>query len=124
FLQGTRITIFDVDPAFNRVWDHARGEHVGLMERLRELLGANDLPGIALVLDGEEVNPLFSRRGGSKVRLPASWGPGTTATAKAYRRGPGDRRGAYYVRLGGLFQFKYPSQRNNLKADVVIDLTS
>jgi hypothetical protein len=49
---------------------------------------------------------MFSRRGGSKVGRRGSWGRGTTATVKAYRRPPGDRQGAYYVRLGGLFQFK------------------
>ena len=51
---------------------------------------------------------MFSRRGGSKVAIDGSWGRGTTGTVKAYRRPPGDRRGAYYLRLGGLFQFKTP----------------
>jgi hypothetical protein len=124
FLQGTRITIFDVDEDFDLVWDYARQEHVPLMDRLHELLGANDLRGITLVLNGVEVKPLFSRRGGSKVRLDGSWGPGTEAQVKAYRRPPGDRQGAYYVRLGGLFQFKESSQRGNLKADVVVDLST
>jgi len=124
FLQGTRITIFDVDEAFGQTWDYARQEYVGLLDRLRELLAANDLKGITLVLNGQEVRPMFSRRGGSRVSLAGSWGRGTEAAVKAYRRPPGDRQGAYYVRLGGLFQFKAPSQRGNLKADVVIDLTT
>lgn len=124
FLQGTRITIFDVADEYDHVWDYARQEHVGLADRLRELLAANDLPGIALVLDGEEIRPMFSRRGGSKVQVEGSWGRGADAAIKAYRRPPGDRQGAYYVRLGGLFQFKESARRGNLKADVVVDLTS
>ena len=122
YLQGTRITIFDVDKEFDSTWDYARQEGVGLVGRLRELLAANDLRGVELVLDGQTVGPMFSRRAGSKVKLEGSWGRGTTAAVKAYRRPPGDRRGAYYLRLGGLFQFKTPSQRGNLKADVVVDL--
>ena len=122
FLQGTRITIFDVAEEFDATWDYARQEAVSLADRLRELLAGNDLRGIDLVLDGEPVGPMFSRRAGSRVKLDGSWGPGTTAAVKAYRRPPGDRRGAYYLRLGGLFQFKTPSQRGNLKADVVVDL--
>jgi len=122
FLQGTRITIFDVAEDFDATWDYARQETVVLADRLRELLAANDLRGIELVLDGETIGPMFSRRAGSKVKLEGSWGRGTTATVKAYRRPPGDRRGAYYLRLGGLFQFRTPAQRGNLKADVVLDL--
>jgi len=124
FLQGTRITIFDVAEGFGMTWDYARQEHVGLLDRLRELLAANDLKGVSLTLNGTEVRPMFSRRGGSKVGVDGSWGRGTTAAIKAYRRPPGDRQGAYYVRLGGLFQFKTPSQRGNLKADVVVDLVT
>lgn len=101
FRQGTRITIFDVPEDFDHTWDYARQAHVPLLDRLRELLAANDLPDVTLVLDGEEVGPMFSRRGGSKVRVDGSWGRGTEATVKAYRRPPGDRQGAYYLRLGG-----------------------
>ena len=124
FLQGTRITIFDVATDFDEVWDYARQEYVPLLDRLRELLAANDLAGLTLTLNGEEIRPMFSRRGGSKVRVDGSWGRGAEATIKAYRRPPGDRQGAYYVRLGGLFQFKESARRGNLKADVVVDLTT
>ena len=120
--QGTLLSVFDVDPEFDRYWDRARGVYVGIEDRLRELLAANDLPGIRLLFNGQEVKPMFSRRGGSRVSVEGSWGTGTTAIVRAYRRPPGDRGGAYYVRLGGLFMFKAPSQRNGLKADVVIDL--
>ncbi len=99
--DGVRLTVFDVAQEHDHAWDYARQEHVALFERLREVLAANDLPGITLVLNGEEVRPMFSRRGGSRVRLEGSWGRGTDARVKAYRRPPGDRRGAYYVRLGG-----------------------
>jgi len=121
--QGTILTVEDVPARFERVWDRARSEYVSLIDRLRELLATNDLPDVALVLNGEPVVPLFSRRGGSKV-ASGSWGAETTGVVKAYRRLPGDRRGAYYLRLGGLFQYKLPSYRGNLKADVVIDLVT
>ena len=124
FLQGTRLTVHDVDPEHDQLWDHARGEYVGLEDRLRELLAANDLPRLTLVFNGQEVKPMFSRRGGSRVRVDGDWGRGTTATIKAYRRPPGDRRGAYYLRLGGLYQYSLPSQRRLLKADVVVDLAT
>ena len=123
-LAGTRITIFDVDEEFDSTWDRARQDWVSLEDRLHELLAANDLPRIVLTLNGREVKPMFSRRGGSVVHVHGSWGPGTEARVKAYRRPPGDRRGAYYVRLGGLYQFRVPAQRTGLKADVVIDLTT
>lgn len=124
FRQGTRITLHDLSPVFDSTWDYARSEHVFLAERLHGVLAANDLPGIALTLNGAAVLPLFSRRGGSKVQVHGSWGAGTEATVKAYRRAPGDRSGAYYVRLGGLYQFKEPARRGNLKADVVVDLAT
>ncbi|MFH1467815.1 MAG: hypothetical protein ABIO70_25750 [Pseudomonadota bacterium] len=123
-LPGTRLVVRDVAPEFDQVWDHARGANVALEDRLRELLAANDLPRMTLTLNGEPVQPMFSRRGGGKVRVEGDWGRGTTATIKAYRRPPGDRQGAYYVRLGGLAQFSLPSQRRRLKADVVVDLAT
>lgn len=61
--QGTRITIFDVPDDFDTAWDYARQAYVPLTDRLRELLAANDLPDITLVLDGEVVAPNVSRRG-------------------------------------------------------------
>lgn len=122
--QGTRITVHDLDEESYWHWDRARGDWVGLEDRIRELLGANDLPGIRLLFNGIEVPPLFSRRGGAKVKVEADWGRKTTAQIKAYRRSPGDRGGAYYVRLNGLFQFKHASFRGGLKADVVIDLST
>ena len=123
-LAGTRLTIFDVADEFDETWDRARQEWVPIEDRLHELLAANDLPKITIALNGRVVKPMFSRRGGSRVRVDGSWGPGTTARVKAYRRPPGDRRGAYYIRLGGLFQFRVPAQRTGLKADVVIDLVT
>jgi len=119
---GTLLTVYDVDPEFDRYWDRARGVYVAMADRLRELLAANDIEGVTLRLDGAEVKPMFSRRGGSRVAVEGSWGVGTTAAVKAYRRAPGDRGGAYYVRLHGLFQYKAPAQRNGLKADVVLDI--
>lgn len=124
FRQGLLLTVSDVDPDFVRYWDRARGVYVGIEDRLRELLAANDLPGIRFLFNGVEVKPMFSRRGGSRVVIDGSWGAGTTATVKAYRRPPGDRGGAYYLRLGGLLQYRAPAQRSGLKADVVVDLVT
>jgi hypothetical protein len=92
--QGTLLTVYDVAPEFDRYWDRARGVYVGIEDRLRELLAANDLPGIRLLFNGQEVKPMFSRRGGSRVSVEGSWGTGTTATVKAYRRAPGIGAGA------------------------------
>ncbi|MFZ5480626.1 MAG: hypothetical protein ACOZNI_27935 [Myxococcota bacterium] len=99
--QGTRLEIRDVDPDLVRYWDRARGVYVGIEDRLRELLAANDIPGFTFRFNGVEVKPMFSRRGGSRVSVEGSWGEGTTAVVKAYRRPPGDRGGAYYLRLNG-----------------------
>ncbi len=122
FRQGTRIEIQDVSPDFDHQYDYARQAWVPTLERLRELLASNDLPGLRVTLNGEEIHPLFSRRGGSKVPVDGSWGAGSTATVKAYRRPPGDRQGGYYVRLNGLAQFKLPASSGRLKADIVVDL--
>ena len=122
--QGTRLEIHDVDPDLVRYWDRARGVYVGIDDRLRELLAANDIPGFTFRFNGVEVKPMFSRRGGSRVAVEGSWGDGTTATIRAFRRAPGDRGGAYYLRLNGLLQVVIPAQRGNLKADVVIDLST
>lgn len=123
-LHGTRITIHDVLPEFDSRYDYASNRKLPLMERLRVVLAANDLDGMTLVLNGVEVSRMFSRKAGSRVAFDGSWGDGTTAVVKAYRRPPGDDQGAYYIRLGGLFQFGASSQRGELKADVVIDLTT
>ncbi len=122
--QGTRLELADVDPDLIRYWDRARGVYVGIEDRLRELLAANDIPGFTFTFNGSEVKPMFSRRGGSRVSVEGSWGDGTTATIRAFRRAPGDRGGAYYLRLNGLLQTVIPAQRGNLKADVVVDLSS
>ena len=122
--QGTRLELTDVDPDLVRYWDRARGVYVDIEDRLRELLAANDIPGITFLFNGTEVRPMFSRRGGSRVSVEGSWGEGTTAAVKAYRRPPGDRGGAYYLRLNGLLQVVTPAQRNGLKADVVVDLST
>ncbi|MDP2317142.1 MAG: hypothetical protein Q8P41_29915 [Pseudomonadota bacterium] len=122
--QGTKLAVHDVDPDLVRYWDRARGTYVGIEDRIRELLAGNDLPGLTLVFNDVEVEPMFSRRGGSKVSVEGSWGEGTTAAVKAYRRAPGDRGGAYYLRLNGLLQLSLPAQRGALKADVVIDLAT
>ena len=119
--QGTRITVFDIDRDFDSQFDYARSEYVSLVDRLRLVLGACDLPGLTLVFNGQPVDPFFSRRGGSRVQA-GSFGPDTTATVKLYRRS--DRGGAYWLRLGGLYQFHAPARRGRLPADVVIDLTT
>ncbi len=124
YRQGLRLDLSDVDPDLVRYWSRARGVYVDIEDRLRELLAGNDLPGITLVFNGREVTPMFSRRGGSRVTVEGSWGVGTTAVVRAYRRPPGDRGGAYYLRLNGLLQTVMPAQRGGLKADVVVDFSS
>ena len=119
--QGTRITVYDVGSDFDSWFDHARSEWVDLKDRLRLVLGACDLPGIALSLNGERVEPFFNRRGGSRIQA-GSFGEGTTATVKGYRRS--DRGGAYWIRLGGLYQFHAGTRRGRLPADIVIDLST
>ncbi|MFN7143760.1 MAG: hypothetical protein ACK4YP_08305, partial [Myxococcota bacterium] len=121
---GCRIVLHDVSDEFDSVWDRARQTYVRIEDRIRELLAANDLPGVRLTFNGAEVRPMFSRRGGSKIALDASWGNKVTATIKAYKRPPGDKGGAYYVRLDGLAQFRMPSSRGGLKVDVAIDLST
>jgi hypothetical protein len=71
-LRGTRITIFDVADEFDETWDRARQDWVAIEDRLRELLAANDLPKLELTLNGRPVKPMFSRRGGSVVRVHGS----------------------------------------------------
>ena len=74
-----------------------------------------------LRLDGGRIEPAFSRRGGTVISDGAGWGPGTTARVRAYKRQ--DRRGSFWVRLGGLYQFaKYSHAK--LPVDVVVDLAT
>lgn len=120
---GTQITVYDVPAKFDSRYSYARDRHEPLLERLRIVLAANDLPDIAISLNGENVKPLFSRRGGSRVADGGNWGNGTSAIIRAYRRPPGQRGGAFYVRLGGLFQFDRSSNAK-LPADVVVDLAT
>ncbi len=124
FRPGCRIVLHDVSDEFDSVWDRARQTYIAIEDRLRELLAANDLPGIRLVFNGVEVKPMFSRRGGSRITLDATWGNGVAAGIKAYRRPPGDKGGSYYVRLDGLAQFRVPSSRGGLKVDVAVDLSA
>lgn len=120
---GCKIVLHDVSDEFDAVWDRARQTYIGIEDRLRELLAANDLPGVRLVFNGIEVKPMFSRRGGSRVSLDAAWGTDVSAVVKAYRRPPGDKGGSYYVRLDGLHQFRVPASRGVLKVDVTVDLS-
>lgn len=120
--QGTRLTVFDVDPKYDRLKVYALEAYLGVVERLRLGLGASDLPDVTLVLNGVEVPMMFPRRGGSKVPVDGPWGNDTEVSIKAYRRPPGDRHGAYYIRLGGLFQFAESGY--NLKSDYVLDFTT
>lgn len=119
--QGTAIKIFDVPRQYDERWSYARERDESLLERLRLVLAANDLPDIRISLNGEVVGPLFSRRGGSRIGEGGKWGENTSATIRAYRRPPGQRGGAFYIRLGGLFQFD-KSSHAKLPADVVVDL--
>lgn len=119
--QGSMIRIYDVPKEYLRWWVYERERHEPLLDRLRVLLAANDLPELRLTLNGELVKPLFNRRGGTPISKAGTWGNGNTAVSRAYRRPPGQAGGAFYVRLGGLYQFAQPSTAK-LPADVVVDL--
>lgn len=122
FFAGTRITVFDVAQKFDDFYDDGIGKTLPLLERLKMLLGANDLDGITLRLNGEVVPRLFERRKGSRLVTGGDWGEGTTAIVKGYKRS--DRRGAFYIRLNGLFMYIAASNSRKLPLDVVVDLTS
>lgn len=124
YRQGTKITVYDVSKEFTHHSLRNQG-WVEINDRILSMLGACDLKDdLTLLYNGSEVPLLFSRRGGSTVRVDCEWGEETTARVKAYRRPPGDNRGGYYVRLNGLYQFSTGNRRGNLKADVVIDLST
>lgn len=120
---GTQIVVYDVPPAYDSRYNYARNLEELLQERLLHVLAANDLPEIALYLNGQEVSPTFSRRGGSRIAHSLNWGEGTSALVRAYRRPPGKRGGAFYIRLGGLFQYSRSSSAS-LPADIIVDLTT
>lgn len=119
---GTRIIVFDVDSQFDTFYDYARRSWVPIAQRLHDLLGANNLDGIELVLNGEVIGRSFSRSKGTRLADGGDWGTGTTAVVKGYKRS--DRQGAFYVRLNGLFMFVSGSNSRNLPLDVIIDLSS
>ena len=119
---GLQLTVFDVPGRYDSQYVYAQNRSVPILDRLRQLLGANDLPDITITLNGDVVPPLFPRSRGTKIPFEGSWGEGTTVVIKGYRRPPGDRGGAYYVRLGGLFQFAMGGR--DLKMDVVVDVTT
>jgi hypothetical protein len=111
--QGTRITVYDVPQEFDSRYSYPLDGYVPILQRLLVLLGANDLPDCQLTLNGETVQPLFSRRGGSKIADSGNWGEGTSALVRAYRRPPGKRGGAFEA-----------GSSSKLPADIVIDLTT
>jgi hypothetical protein len=119
--QGSMIRIYDIPEEYLQWWVYERDRSERLLDRLRVLLAANDLPDLRLTLNGELVKPLFNRRGGKPISRGGDWGSGNTAEARAYRRPPGEAGGAVYVRLGGLYQFAQSSAAK-LPADVVVDL--
>lgn len=122
--QGTKITVFDVDPRFDTDYDRALTKTRTLEERIQDVLAANNLDGIELFFNDVPVGRMFSRQKGSKIADGGEWGDGTSAFVKGYKRKPGDRRGAFYIRLNGLFMFRAGSNNRNLPLDVVVDLTS
>ncbi|MFY0531474.1 hypothetical protein [Nannocystis pusilla] len=122
FLSGTRLTVFDIPTKFDTFYGPTRVPDEPILDRLRNLLAFTDMPEIALVLNGEKVSPFFSGRRGEPIGTGGSWGQGVTARVRGYRRGVGDMRGAFYVRLNGLFQFVAWSK--GLPSDVVLDLTT
>ncbi|MFO0580214.1 MAG: ATP-binding protein [Polyangia bacterium] len=119
--RGTRITVFSLPSRLINAYSQLTGQWDEIPARLRMVLAVCDLPELELRLDGKRVEPAFARRGGAVLAEAASWGPGTTARVRAFRRA--DRRGSFWVRLGGLFQFA-KSSYTKLPADVVVDLAT
>jgi hypothetical protein len=120
-LAGTRLTVFDIPERFDSFYVYVRSRNESMLDRLRDLLAHNDLPDIELALNGERVRPFFSGKRGHAIAA-GSWGGEVTSRARGYNRGVGDRRGAFYVRLNGLYQFS--SSARELPTDVVIDLST
>lgn len=130
-LQGTRLVMHNAQDGSNggyegrgQRYDYVTGSYRPTNDRLREMLSWNDLPDVALIYNGQAIPAAFSRRHGATIPTSGDWGQGTTARVKTYRRAPGDTGGAYYIRLGGLFQFRQASGSGKMKVDVVIDLTT
>lgn len=125
FYQGTKLTVYDIDPKY-RYFSLASGGYEDTSERLKVLLAANNLQssrnqaGIKVFLNGTEIKPMFRGRG-RLLGADLNWGPGTTATAKAYRRKEGS--GATYVRLEGLYQYAVGFD-TKVPFDLTIDLTT
>lgn len=118
-LAGTRLTLFDIERRYAETrWESASGTYVPLLDRLRTVLAGCQLPDVTLVLNGEVIEPRFSPRAGAKLSVRGDWGEGTTAQVKAHKAKPG--RGAWWVRLGGLYQFH--QAEGQMPLEVVIDL--
>ena len=126
WLQGTELTIFDIDGAkyaYHR-GDDLFGNYTYLEARLKTLLAANTLnptarhAGIRLFLNGEEIGPYFRGRG--RVLLDdIEVTPGVFVTMKAY---PEQRSARLYARLDGLAQFS--SEIHSVPYNLVVDLKS
>jgi hypothetical protein len=65
--QGSMIRIYDIPKEYLQWWVYERDRSERLLDRLRVLLAANDLPDLRLTLNGELVKPLFNRRGGTPI---------------------------------------------------------
>ncbi|MFO0578979.1 MAG: hypothetical protein U1A78_33665 [Polyangia bacterium] len=119
--QGTQIRIRSLPSRLLSAYSALTGSYEDIETRLRHVLSVCDLPEIELRLNGRRVEPAFSRRGGVRLADDEVWGSGTTALVRSYKRP--DRNGAFWVRLGGLFQFSKQSYAK-LPIDVVVDLTT
>lgn len=122
--RGTRITV----SGFRGELDAYCGRHgrnVGLVVRLRDLLGGCSLPEMDLRVNGEEVEPLFPAYRATTLELPASWGEGVAAVAAAaFGRAPESGRAHYFIRVNGLVQHhRQLGWSCAFDRDVVIELT-
>jgi hypothetical protein len=62
--QGTRITIFNLDP---NLFNYIQGNSDPIEARLKRVLAANTLDGITTTFNGEVIQPIFPARSGGTV---------------------------------------------------------
>lgn len=76
YRQGTKITIYDLDPAlFDGVsassgqGGRVRGTSEPIESRIKKVIAANNLKGITITFNGEAISSMFPAQGGSVVRF-------------------------------------------------------
>lgn len=92
------------------------------MERIEAFIGACDLRGMHITLNGEQLLGAWAgRRGKREEDFERGWGDGIKVQIKSYAREDGN--GSIYIRLGGIFQFAYERPAGiEYKRDYIVDM--